>query len=173
MKKVSYKRKDKLIKLYRLVRTELLDGRIINKKVYLFPKDVSIKAFVQDSVTSIGTEMKKTRPSRACLFFCGESLPPECPAAGGKRPAAENQHHRRGGSLRSPVRRPLSRRMPALRPGFRRGAAAAAAAGEAAGGYPRLRGQRIRPAVSWRVPGMRRENIHIIRRAKRKGRKQI
>lgn len=57
--------------------------------------------------------------------------------------------------------------------GFRRGAAAAAAAGEAAGGYPRLRGQRIRPAVSWRVPGMRRENIHIIRRAKRKGRKQI
>ena len=39
--------------------------------------------------------------------------------------------------------------------------------------YPRLRGQRIRPAVSWRVPGMRRENIHIIRRAKRKGRKQI
>lgn len=38
-------------------------------------------------------------------------------------------------------------------------------------GYPRLHGQRIRPAVSGRVPGMRRENIHIIKRAKRKGRK--
>lgn len=69
MKKFSYKRKDKLIKLYRLVRTELSDGRIINKKVYLFPKDASIKAFVQDTATSIGNEMKIAVDKKTVQFI--------------------------------------------------------------------------------------------------------
>lgn len=69
MKKFNYKRKDKLIKLFRLVKTEMADGSLINKKVYLFPKDVSIKAFVQDSATSINNEMSIAANNKTTSFI--------------------------------------------------------------------------------------------------------